>query len=319
MAGEWNTSTPVDHTLISDLPGEHRSRKTDTKTVMEKSHQDLGDGNSGGLQLQGSAVAFFLPTASAPATNEDGTAFTSADLGKLWWDTTLSQMKVLVATAPTWTVLPSLAQASTWAALQTFAAGIGVSGAVNINAGTLNNVLTLLSTDTVANLLMSDSDTTGGSEAVLKRVADLLVLNPIGTGDTQIGSATGSNDRSIADKGYVDAQIAALSAIQTSSTEFDVTVGGANTFEDLDISEAVGENVALVYFKVVTGDGDVKVRPKGSAGTWSNMRDTGVGGLDFSAIGHYGYGVVITDSSGIVEIACATTDQLTLTVLGYII
>lgn len=112
MAGEWNTTLPVDHTLISDLPNESRKITAKVKTVIQKEHRALGDGNSGGEHTQGSAISFFLPTASAPTTDPAGTAFVTADLGRLWFDTTTSELKVLVAIGPVvWKIIPTTAAA----------------------------------------------------------------------------------------------------------------------------------------------------------------------------------------------------------------
>jgi hypothetical protein len=123
MANEWDNTLPIDHTLISDLPGESRKITAKVETVLEKEHRTLGDGNSGAEHKQGSAISFFLATASAPTTDPAGTAFVTADLGRLWWDTTTSQMKILTGVGPVvWTVLDAhlLASANTWAAIQTF-------------------------------------------------------------------------------------------------------------------------------------------------------------------------------------------------------
>lgn len=113
MAGEWTPTTPIDHTLISDLPGEDRKLKNNTIAIVEKEHRTLGDGNSGGEHVQGSAISFVLATASAPTTDPAGTAFVAADIGRLWWDTTLSQMKILTGVGPVaWTTMPAFAQAA---------------------------------------------------------------------------------------------------------------------------------------------------------------------------------------------------------------
>ena len=113
MADEWDVTKPVDHTLISDLPGQHRSRKTDTKAVIEKEHRTLGDGNSGAEHKQGSAISYFLATASAPTLRPDGsTALTIEDAGRLWFDTTTHELKVLISVGPlVWKILPSTAAA----------------------------------------------------------------------------------------------------------------------------------------------------------------------------------------------------------------
>jgi hypothetical protein len=112
MANEWDPTLPIDHTLISDLPGESRKITSKVTTVLEKEHRELGDGNSGGEHTQGSGITFFLPTASAPTTDPAGTAFVTADLGRLWFDTTTSELKVLVEIGPVvWKIIPSTAAA----------------------------------------------------------------------------------------------------------------------------------------------------------------------------------------------------------------
>ena len=111
MAGEWTPTTPIPHTLISDLPTEIKDVKNNTATVFEKEHRELGDGNSGGGHLQGSAICFVQTT--APPAAPDGSAFVTADLGRLWYDTTNAIFKILTALTPTWTALPSLTASQT--------------------------------------------------------------------------------------------------------------------------------------------------------------------------------------------------------------
>ncbi len=95
MADEWNLNMPPNTELISDLPSEHRQRKTNVAAVIEKEHATLGDSNSGGEHKQGSAVMWHLATASIPALQPDGTALTSSDNGRLWHDTTTDIVYVL--------------------------------------------------------------------------------------------------------------------------------------------------------------------------------------------------------------------------------
>jgi len=106
MAGEWTPTTPDDHFLISDIPGSDRDIKNNTATVIEKEHRELGDGNSGGEHLQGSAMAYVLATASAPTEDPAGTSFVEADIGRLWFDTTENNMKVLTEVDPDVWVTP---------------------------------------------------------------------------------------------------------------------------------------------------------------------------------------------------------------------
>lgn len=95
MADEWNLNKPVNSTLISDLPLEHRRRKTNVAAVLEKEHATLGDSNIGGEHKQGSAVMWHLSTANIPALQLDGTALASSDNGRLWHDTTTDIIYVL--------------------------------------------------------------------------------------------------------------------------------------------------------------------------------------------------------------------------------
>ena len=76
---------------------------------------------------KGSARAFFQD--AEPGARADGTAFTSEDLGSLWFDSNASpdnQFNVLTATTPTWTpvsteiIAVAVAAIHTWAAVQTF-------------------------------------------------------------------------------------------------------------------------------------------------------------------------------------------------------
>ena len=132
MAGEWDISLPVDNTLISDVPGEDRKITSKVKTVIQKEHRALGDSNSGGEHTQGSAMPFFLATASAPTTNPDGSAFATADLGRLWWDTTTKEMKILTAITPTWTVIPSVAAAITLLSTLTVTGAVTCSSTLDV-------------------------------------------------------------------------------------------------------------------------------------------------------------------------------------------
>ncbi len=84
--------------------------------------------------------------------------------------------------------------------------------AIKANSGTTNTVATFRSSDTQASIALADDSTSGGNIPILLRVANALFINH-SKGDTTIGNAssdvflskaTGSSDRSIADKAYVD-------------------------------------------------------------------------------------------------------------------
>lgn len=146
MADEWNLNVPDNDELVSDLPGEHRERKTNVKAVIEVEHTALGDGNSGGLHKQGSARAFFQD--AAPGTNVDGSAFGAGDLGLLWIDSNASpdnQFNILTATTPTWTPISTEIIAFLLAANRQFAGNVIVDGTL-----TSTGVATLADTSALA-------------------------------------------------------------------------------------------------------------------------------------------------------------------------
>ena len=101
MADEWAVAKPIDHTLISDLPGEHRSRKTNTKTIIEKEHLALGDSNSGGQHKKGSARVYLQSglATTDPEANGISTSDTT-DNGRINVDSTLGNLiQVFAATS----------------------------------------------------------------------------------------------------------------------------------------------------------------------------------------------------------------------------
>lgn len=108
------------------------------------------------------------------------------------------------------------------------------------------------STDPTVRIKLYDSNTTGGLESVLRRAGDVLTFCNAG-GDVRLGTSTAgstANARQVADKGYVDAQIAAnlhsfgswTSATQGSST-LAATDGIIQVLVDEDIDP--GDSVSI--------------------------------------------------------------------------
>lgn len=89
MANEWNTSYPVDHTKIGDVPGAIRTLKTSAKAQIGHEHEDPVDGDATGSEHKnGSAVAYVGTT--DPTVRPDGAtdlADNDIDNGRLWIDT----------------------------------------------------------------------------------------------------------------------------------------------------------------------------------------------------------------------------------------
>lgn len=95
-------------------------------------------------------------------------------------------------------------------------------------SGSANLGISSESTTAGSSLRLFDNGTTGGQEAVLTRTSDVLVLSN-GGGDNRLGTATSAataNDRQIADKGYVDTQVAAIQDPTYSGGESHVFDGG---------------------------------------------------------------------------------------------
>ena len=80
------------------------------------------------------------------------------------------------------------------------------SRVLDLNSKSQNVAASLHSEDANVILELYDNGTTGGKESALRRVSDVLTLSANG-GDNRLGTATGSDDRAIADKAYVDDQI----------------------------------------------------------------------------------------------------------------
>jgi len=87
MANEWNTSYPLDHTKIGDVPGEIRKLKDSTKDQLSLEHEAPVDGDATGSEhSSGSAVAY--AAATAPTTRPGGAALAdnTIDKGRIWLD-----------------------------------------------------------------------------------------------------------------------------------------------------------------------------------------------------------------------------------------
>ena len=85
MANEWNLSYPIDHTLISDVPGEIRKLKDSVKDQLKHEHETPVDGDATGSEhSSGSAVAY--EGSSTPSTRPGGATLgdNAIDRGRIW-------------------------------------------------------------------------------------------------------------------------------------------------------------------------------------------------------------------------------------------
>lgn len=146
-------------------------------------------------------------------------------------------------------------------------------------------------------------------------------------GAAQTTSAAPTADAELANKKYVDDQIAAAVAgagfWKTDGTQvFNTSMTAANTFQDLDLSAQVGSNNALVFIQITGTTGAiVLVKPKGEGGVYSK-HDTADGGscrVDLDSSGDFAYVVTTTDASGVIQIAAQdNSTTITMKLIGYI-
>lgn len=100
------------------------------------------------------------------------------------------------------------------------------------------------------------------------------------------------------------------------STVFNTTLTAANTFQDLDLSSIVGSNTALCFLEIYAGGGSSQVittKPKGYGGAASSHQAAaGCANCTLSSTA-YGYVIVATNSSGVIQIA-APNNSVTYTI-----
>ena len=85
-SGDWDTAIPADTDQISAGDDSIRDFKSQVEARMLKEHTDFSTANAGGEHIAGSAMVYHSAT-TAPTLRPDGsTSFTSADEGRIWWD-----------------------------------------------------------------------------------------------------------------------------------------------------------------------------------------------------------------------------------------
>lgn len=98
----WDETDPANSALLSDGAKQVRDLRIGLRTRLAYEHTTLAGTSAGGVHKPGSAVSYV--SESAPTLRPDGsTSFTSADLGRIWMKASTGALKVLTATAPTWT------------------------------------------------------------------------------------------------------------------------------------------------------------------------------------------------------------------------
>jgi len=125
----WNKANPAAGIAANTLDNHIRTNQDALETAIDNEHDFATGGTQTGIHTQGSARCFFQDT--APATRINGDAFTSVDLGSLWFDTNSdpdNQLNVLTAITPTWTPVSTEIIAALLASGRVFASTLNVQG-----------------------------------------------------------------------------------------------------------------------------------------------------------------------------------------------
>lgn len=295
MAQDWNVANPIDHTKIGDLPSKIRNVKT--------------------LVVSGAARIF--NQAAAPSTRYDASAFTADDDGSIWIDTDNNKVYIMTdwdaaAAADKWTSIESVTIATLLAAARTFAEIITFSKSPVFTLGILGN-----------NAYLQARNAAGAANVDMIKVGTNN-LPTLPDSSEMASNAAPVEDEAVANKKYVDDQLATKGYYADGSTMFNATLTAAATFQDLDLSAKVGSNVALVHLEVSNdGTGIFVAKPKGyGSATFTQHQLTNSSGateLDFEGSNKYGYITVATDSSGVIQIAALNnTDTYTIKLVGYV-
>jgi len=327
----WDEDAPA----LSDAHGngalEIRDLRMGLRLRLQKEHTTPAGSTAGGEHKQGSAVAWIQDT--APTTRPDGsTALTSADLGRIWIDTTNNVIKSLTAIGSpnTWTPAGELA-------LALYTAGNEPDRGLYMKGnelyfkgadGTEKPMAGMLDEDDMT----SDSDTQVPSQQSVKAYVDAAVTDANTYADAAVAAVIVDEDDMASDsadhvptqqsvKAYVDAGDAAR--CQANGTVVHNAALTPDTWTDLDLSGQIGSAVALVYLEVQASKGVYfAAKPKGyGSGTFDNHYGGSSLGASFAYLGtsaKVGYVVCMTDSSGIIRIGANNNATITLKLVGFL-
>jgi len=239
---------------------------------MNKEHETLATSSAGGVHKQGSARAFFQD--AAPATQVNGDAFDSGDLGSLWFDSNSdpdNQFNVLTATTPTWTPISTEVIAVLLASNRQFAGNLTVdgtstlTGAVTANGGiTLGAGVDLIGSSTSDITINTNKFTVAGATGNTVVAGTLGVTGVATLGDTSALATSGAPtaDAQIANKKYADDAIKGdvyTNKDSDNNTMLKSHAYLAQTTGFVTVKQSAGDN-AVVYCYVGTTDdpaGDV--------------------------------------------------------------
>ncbi len=191
----WDNTKPADNRVWNSVAGDIRANNDALEVVM-------------GVDLLVNHPYF---QASTPTKKPDGSTNLDAnDLGRIWIDSDDLVKYVFTAVTPTWTAYPSLTAANTFAVPPTWTLGV-----------IANNTF----------LTATDNAGTGTANLIKANTSDLAVLPDGALLDA--ATESGDGDRTIADKGYVDAGQGGQEFQVTDATDESV-IGAVGSFVDID-------------------------------------------------------------------------------------
>ena len=186
--GAWDKDKPASSTSLRSSNPEILANQSALETAISNEHEFSTGGTNSGDHTQGSARSF--SQATAPATQIDGGAFASTDLGLLWVDTDDNAFYMLTATTPTWTPVSTEVIATLLASNRIFAGTLKSTGDFTVGA---NKVVVTAATGNTA-------------------IAGTLGVTGVATvakGSLLASSDAPTTDAMIANKKYIDDQVAA--------------------------------------------------------------------------------------------------------------
>ncbi len=208
--GAYDKDIPAATTSLRSSNPQILANQAAIEAALNREHEFSTDGTVADQahHKKGSARAYFQD--AEPTTRSDTTAFTSEDLGSLWFDTDATpdnQYYVLTVIDRTWTPVSDEIIATMLASARVFTSTLGVTGdfAVNTNKFTV---------------------TAASGNTLVAGTLDVTGIATLGDASKLTSSAAPTLNRSIANKKYVDDQITAITDTSYSGGESHTFIGG---------------------------------------------------------------------------------------------
>ncbi len=306
----WKETEPIEGILAPDLNDVIRDNNEALEAALDAWCYFATGGTQDGRPRQGSAIPFFQD--AAPTTRLDGNAFTATDYGTIWIDSNSSpdnQYNTLTNHSPvTWTPISTeviavmIAAIHTWAAIQTF------SEIPVFTKGLYANDAFLQARNAVGN---------GNVDLIKANASD---VPEVPDGATLASSAAPTADAEIANKKYVDDQL----AWNHDGTEVRAVADGNCSIDwnnELDLSGNVGAAYALVLLKVNYGATAIQLafKPYADSDTYgiTGANTSGVNSIIFGA-NTAGLVMCETDTNGKLRFYASATETVSITLVGYV-